>query len=104
VLVPHVWIEQTTCRLQGGCSTTELMRHSQDRGDGRSGKRQATPEGISEMNCNMGTRARRHRPATRGLALGKVPDQDRGKPNRDGDQVDPQHVCVFALLLLLVAP
>jgi hypothetical protein len=26
-MVPHVWIEQTTCRLQGGCSTTDLMRH-----------------------------------------------------------------------------
>ena len=26
-LVPPVWIEQTTCRLQGGCSTTELSRH-----------------------------------------------------------------------------
>src|SRR5207302_9337460 len=25
-LVPPVWIEQTTCRLQGGCSTTELRR------------------------------------------------------------------------------
>ena len=25
-LVPPVWIEQTTCRLQGGCSATELRR------------------------------------------------------------------------------
>src|ERR1700758_1427364 len=25
-MVPPVWIEQTTCRLQGGCSTTELRR------------------------------------------------------------------------------
>ncbi len=26
-LVPAVWIEQTTYRLQGGCSTAELSRH-----------------------------------------------------------------------------
>src|SRR5205807_8718619 len=26
MLVPPVWIEQTTCRLQGGCSATELRR------------------------------------------------------------------------------
>jgi hypothetical protein len=26
MMVPPVWIEQTTCRLQGGCSTTELRR------------------------------------------------------------------------------
>jgi hypothetical protein len=32
-MVPHVWIEQTTCRLQGGCSTTELMRHGSRRRD-----------------------------------------------------------------------
>ena len=25
-VVPPVWIEQTTCRLQGGCSATELRR------------------------------------------------------------------------------
>jgi hypothetical protein len=25
--VPAVWIEQTTYRLQGGCSTAELSRH-----------------------------------------------------------------------------
>ena len=25
ILVPNVWIEQTTYRLQGGCSTTELI-------------------------------------------------------------------------------
>ena len=27
-LVPAVWIEQTTYRLQGGCSTAELSRHA----------------------------------------------------------------------------
>src|SRR5437016_2004275 len=26
-MVPAVWIEQTTYRLQGGCSTAELSRH-----------------------------------------------------------------------------
>ena len=28
-MVPDVWIEQTTYRLQGGCSTTELIRRFQ---------------------------------------------------------------------------
>ena len=27
-MVPAVWIEQTTYRLQGGCSTAELSRHA----------------------------------------------------------------------------
>jgi hypothetical protein len=27
-VVPDVWIEQTTYRLQGGCSTAELIRQS----------------------------------------------------------------------------
>jgi hypothetical protein len=27
ILVPAVWIEHTTYRLQGGCSTAELSRH-----------------------------------------------------------------------------
>ena len=29
-VVPAVWIEQTTYRLQGGCSTTELNGHKLD--------------------------------------------------------------------------
>src|SRR5438105_2269277 len=29
--VPAVWIEQTTYRLQGGCSTAELSRHARRR-------------------------------------------------------------------------
>ena len=34
-MVPGVWIEQTTYRLQGGCSTTELTRP----GLGKEGRR-----------------------------------------------------------------
>src|SRR5207245_185187 len=29
-MVPAVWIEHTTYRLQGGCSTAELSRHISD--------------------------------------------------------------------------
>src|SRR5437762_8181850 len=34
-MVPAVWIEHTTYRLQGGCSTAELSRHGE--GDNRAG-------------------------------------------------------------------
>lgn len=37
--MPPVWIEQTTCRLQGGCSATELRRRRANCTPGRDGGR-----------------------------------------------------------------
>src|SRR5689334_16346776 len=55
IVVPLVWIEQTTYRLQGGCSTTELKRRNEG-SKGRQGPCERTAQVIAAdlaTRCNF---------------------------------------------------